>query len=138
MQSPTAVCCMQTPLPPSHHPGGEAAADSILYVFGCTAEGCGMQAGSWRAWSLPLPASAAQQSQPTQQPAPVATPTVDWGMDSSDWGGEAAGPSGSHEDISISELQAGLDSLLLSAPGSQEQVSDPVSMPIEHAQQMPR
>jgi hypothetical protein len=120
---------MQTPLPPSHHHSDQATAESILYVFGCTAEGCGVQAGSWRAWSLPLPASATQQSQPMEQPVPVAAPAADWGMDSSDWGCEAAALSVSQEDISLSELQAGFDSLLLHAPGSQEQAR----VPFQHA-----
>ena len=117
------LCAVQSAVPASCHSSAEEAAERILYVYGCTEEGCGVQSGSWRAWTLHVdPSKATADKRPAQPPLVAAPPAAEeWGMDSSDWGGEARSCSGPQEEPDLSDLQAGLDSLMLS-PSNYEQV----------------
>jgi hypothetical protein len=94
---------------------GAAQARRVLYVFGCTAEGCGKQPGCWRALRLTAPAgagnSAAAGARQAELPAPVSSTAAqaetaaaadawgvgsggganDWGVEGgSDWGDAAS------------------------------------------------
>ena len=101
--SPTAGS-MQAHAPlTSEQTGGAAQARRLLYVFGCTAEGCGKQPGCWRALRVTAPDSpgnsTAAGAQQAALPAPAsgtaaaaeaAAAADDWGVGSSggadDWG----------------------------------------------------
>lgn len=78
--------------------GSAAQPRRLLYVFGCTAEGCGKQPGCWRALrlTLPSPPATSQQlpaQQQQQQVAPAAQQPAadDWGTScADDWGAAGA------------------------------------------------
>jgi hypothetical protein len=90
----------------AYAPAGDLQ-DRCLLVFGCTAEGCGRQPGSWRAWRCHAPPAAGaaavpggraeQEQRPAaqqqQQPEPAAAakkqggvPGFDFGAAGDDWG----------------------------------------------------
>ena len=105
----------------------------LLYVLGCTAEGCGKQPGCWRALRLVVPAApvelaaspAAQHQQAQQHQVPAMPPPDDWGVSGADdwgvgttddWGGDEAGNSGA-ERFDFGDLNAALEAVGSSSVG---------------------
>lgn len=141
--------CLQAYAPlTAEQTGGAAQPRRLLYVFGCTAEGCGKQPGCWRALRLTLPSSTAsgeqqppQQQQPQQPaPLPVQQPAADdwgtggaddwgagggddWGMSGGDdWGaaedGAAAAAGGAASAFDFGDLNAALEAVGSVAPAA--------------------
>ena len=133
----------------------------LLYVLGCTAEGCGKQPGCWRALRLTLPSSTAsseqqppQQQQPQQPaPMPVQQPAADdwgtggvddWGAgDADDWGmsggddwgtadeGAAAAAGGAASAFDFGDLNAALEAVGSAAPAALPAEPPPLITPTD-------
>jgi hypothetical protein len=56
------MCAFQVHIPQWSPQAHDAETDRVVYVFGCTHEGCGKMEGSWRAFSHQLHARSAKSS----------------------------------------------------------------------------
>ena len=130
--------------------GSAAQPRRLLYVFGCTAEGCGKQPGCWRALRLTLPSPPATSEQlPAQQQQQEVAPAAhqpaadnwgtsgaddwgaagadDWGMSGGDdWGtAEGGPPDGAAAAFDFGDLNAALEAVGTAAsaakPASKQQ-----------------
>ena len=150
--SPSPNDRVQAHAPLAAEQAGTAQPRRFLFVYGCTAEGCGKEPGCWRALRLTLPNSSSaeggssalkkdraapqQQAPPPQQrrQAPVPAPAADdWGVSGADdWGAAdggaedwGAGDGGAAAPFDFGDLDAALEAVGSAGPAAKAAASRP-------------